>query len=58
MKKCNFLNILSLTFSILLIFSCHPDKKIKIGFLVKQPEESWFQKEWEFAEQAARDYHF
>jgi L-arabinose transport system substrate-binding protein len=27
--------------------------KIKIGFLVKQPEETWFQNEWKFAQQAA-----
>ena len=27
---------------------------IKIGFLVKQPEEPWFQLEWKFADQAAR----
>jgi ABC-type sugar transport system substrate-binding protein len=27
--------------------------KIKIGFVVKQPEEPWFQLEWEFAQQAA-----
>lgn len=27
--------------------------KIKIGFLVKQPEEPWFQLEWKFAQQAA-----
>jgi L-arabinose transport system substrate-binding protein len=31
---------------------------IKIGFLVKQPEEPWFQLEWRFAEQAARDFGF
>jgi L-arabinose transport system substrate-binding protein len=31
---------------------------IKIGFLVKQPEEPWFQLEWRFAEQAARDLGF
>jgi L-arabinose transport system substrate-binding protein len=27
--------------------------KIKIGFVVKQPEEPWFQLEWRFAQQAA-----
>ena len=31
---------------------------IKIGFLVKQPEEPWFQLEWQFAEQAAEDLNF
>jgi L-arabinose transport system substrate-binding protein len=34
-----------------------PDK-IKIGFVVKQPEEQWFQMEWKFADQAARDLGF
>ncbi|HEY4330761.1 MAG TPA: substrate-binding domain-containing protein [Phycisphaerae bacterium] len=28
-------------------------EKIKIGFLVKQPDQSWFQNEWKFADQAA-----
>lgn len=27
--------------------------KIKLGFLVKQPEEPWFQLEWQFADEAA-----
>ncbi|HZZ41377.1 MAG TPA: arabinose ABC transporter substrate-binding protein [Tepidisphaeraceae bacterium] len=31
---------------------------IKIGFLVKQPEEPWFQNEWKFAQKAADDEHF
>lgn len=31
---------------------------VKIGFLVKQPEEPWFQLEWKFAEQAAKDLNF
>jgi L-arabinose transport system substrate-binding protein len=31
---------------------------VKIGFLVKQPEEPWFQSEWEFAQQAADKYGF
>ncbi|QOF68985.1 arabinose ABC transporter substrate-binding protein [Actinobacillus sp. GY-402] len=28
---------------------------IKLGFLVKQPEEPWFQTEWAFADKAAKD---
>lgn len=32
--------------------------KVKIGYLVKQPEESWFQKEWAFAEQAGKEFGF
>lgn len=31
---------------------------VKIGFLVKQAEEPWFQDEWRFADQAAREYGF
>ncbi len=29
---------------------------IRIGFLVKQPEEPWFQNQWRFAQQAADAY--
>ena len=32
----------------------HADEPLKIGFLVKQPEEPWFQDEWKFADQAAK----
>lgn len=31
---------------------------VKIGFLVKQPEEPWFQNEWKFAQKAADDQKF
>jgi L-arabinose transport system substrate-binding protein len=31
---------------------------VKIGFLVKQPEEPWFQLEWKFADLAAKDLGF
>ena len=34
------------------------DQQIKIGFLVKQPEEPWFQDEWKFAEVAAKQKGF
>lgn len=33
-------------------------EKVKIGFLVKMPEELWFQNEWKFAQQAADEYGF
>ena len=32
--------------------------RVKIGFLVKQPEEPWFQTEWKFAQQAADEKGF
>jgi len=31
---------------------------VTIGFLVKQPEEPWFQNEWKFAEDCAKKYGF
>lgn len=31
---------------------------IKIGFLVQQPDEPWFQLEWKFADQAAKEFGF
>jgi len=31
---------------------------LKLGYLVKQPEEPWFQTEWVFAEKAAKDMGF
>lgn len=33
-------------------------KPIKLGFLVKQPEEKWFQDEWKFADKCAAQYGF
>ncbi len=33
-------------------------EKIRIGFLVKQPEEPWFQDEWKFAQRCADKYGF
>ncbi|MEI8593857.1 substrate-binding domain-containing protein [Photobacterium sp. Hal280] len=34
------------------------DGTLKLGYLVKQPEEPWFQTEWNFAEKAGKDYGF
>ncbi len=34
------------------------EKKIKLGFLVKQPEEPWFQYEWKGADKAGAQYGF
>jgi L-arabinose transport system substrate-binding protein len=38
--------------------TAHASEPVKIGFLVKQAEEPWFQDEWRFAEQAAREKGF
>ena len=53
---------------LLLVAGCHrqatsdrtsdSNAGIKIGFLVKQPEEPWFQTEWAFAQKAADEHHF
>jgi L-arabinose transport system substrate-binding protein len=34
------------------------NEPVKIGFIVKQPEAQWFQLEWRFADQAAKDHNF
>ena len=39
-------------------FTLRAAEAVKIGFLVKQAEEPWFQDEWKFAEQAAKDKGF
>ncbi|MHA6880595.1 substrate-binding domain-containing protein [Ralstonia pseudosolanacearum] len=36
----------------------HAADEVKIGFLVKQPEAPWFQDEWKFADQAAKEKGF
>ncbi|KVN41450.1 sugar ABC transporter substrate-binding protein [Burkholderia pyrrocinia] len=56
-------NTLVLTCASLALFGGAPARAadsadVKIGFLVKQPDDPWFQDEWRFAEQAARDKHF
>jgi len=47
---------------LLVVAGCHPSgsqhAKIRIGFLVKQPDEPWFQNEWKFAQQCADSFGF
>ncbi|HTK83206.1 MAG TPA: arabinose ABC transporter substrate-binding protein [Bacteroidota bacterium] len=58
-------NILFL-FLVLVLFGCNKPQeqsaasrdKIKIGFIVKQPDEPWFQSEWKFAQQCADSFGF
>ncbi len=47
--------IVYLVFALLALVSagCSTEKKVKLGFLVKQPEELWFQNEWKFAQKFA-----
>jgi len=44
--------------SILAAGAAHAADPVKIGFIVKQPEDPWFQDEWRFAAQAAHDKGF
>jgi L-arabinose transport system substrate-binding protein len=59
MKSINviFLTMLS-TVLLLNASAAKADEPIKIGFVVKQPEEPWFQDEWKFAEIAAKEKGF
>ncbi|MCX6956388.1 MAG: arabinose ABC transporter substrate-binding protein [Verrucomicrobia bacterium] len=41
-----------------LTLAAHAAPAVKIGFLVKAPEEPWFQLEWKFAELAAKEFGF
>jgi L-arabinose transport system substrate-binding protein len=73
MSTLRLADILALIFVALLFTGCSDGGKtptaeapgpdaapgnIKIGFLVKQPEEQWFQLEWKFARQCADKYGF
>lgn len=55
MKRILFFSLVLVVF---LSFSVQAAKPVKIGFLVKMPEEAWFQDEWRFAEQAGKDFGF
>lgn len=45
--------VMVLSLALMLVGAAMGQQKIKIGFLVKQPEEPWFQNEWKFADMAA-----
>ena len=56
-----FVAVLLASWACLALFGgCGPrgEKKIRIGFLVKNPEEKWFQDEWRFAQKCADTYGF
>ncbi len=56
MKKLLLVSIIAVLFIGVSVVSFAND--VKIGFLVKQPEEAWFQDEWKFAEEAGDDFDF
>ena len=51
-------SVLSTLAALLLAGAAHAAEPVKIGFLVKQAEEPWFQDEWRFAETAAKEKGF
>lgn len=57
MKKVLFFLVVWL-FVLSFAFSAAAAERIKIGFIVKQPDESWFQDEWKYADQAGRQLGF
>ncbi|WP_225414058.1 arabinose ABC transporter substrate-binding protein [Stigmatella hybrida] len=44
--------------SVLMVSAVSSAADVKIGFIVKQPEEPWFQDEWKFADVAAKEKGF
>jgi L-arabinose transport system substrate-binding protein len=44
--------------SVLMVSTASSAADVKIGFVVKQPEEPWFQDEWKFADVAAKEKGF
>ena len=51
--------MLKILLSLVLIFSCSKQPaNLKLGFIIKQPDEPWFQLEWKFAEAASKKYGF
>jgi L-arabinose transport system substrate-binding protein len=62
MKRLNVIRVLSYCVLVGALIASLPAvvraDPVKIGFVVKQPEEPWFQDEWKFAEQAAKEKNF
>lgn len=57
MKRCRVFVLLVL--AVVSLAACAKrEAKIKLGFLVKQPEEPWFQFEWKGADKAAAQFGF
>lgn len=59
-KRTFFKSLAAISICALFGFNSSPvysssEAPMKLGFLVKQPEEPWFQTEWAFADKAAKD---
>lgn len=58
MKRRPIIATLAASLTLLTLGCAQAKDPVKIGFLVKQAEEPWFQDEWRYAEQAAKDKGF
>jgi ABC-type sugar transport system, periplasmic component len=57
-KKLWFILLLVVILAIPTLSAFAAPAKIKVGFLVKMPEELWFQQEWYFAQKCADEFGF
>ena len=47
--------MIAMGFALGMANSAFSAEALKLGYLVKQPEEPWFQTEWNFADKAGKD---
>lgn len=58
LSTCLFASAALLSVNANAFWGSDDDDTLKLGYLVKQPEEPWFQTEWAFADKAAKQYDF
>lgn len=58
LSTCLFASAALLSVNANAFWGSDDDETLKLGYLVKQPEEPWFQTEWAFADKAAKEYNF
>ncbi|MCP3292193.1 substrate-binding domain-containing protein, partial [Aeromonas hydrophila] len=51
-------SMIAMGFALGMANSAFSAEALKLGYLVKQPEEPWFQTEWNFADKAGKDLGF
>ena len=57
-RNCSPCSAVAIGAVLLLASHAFATEPVKIGFVVKQPEQPWFQDEWKFAEQAGKEKGF
>lgn len=58
LSTCLFASAALLSVNANAFWGSDDEDTLKLGYLVKQPEEPWFQTEWAFADKAAKEYNF